>query len=314
VLSSPSSKGAVVVTGASTGIGRACALRLNASGYQVFAGVRKEADAQSLRQATQRSVTPVFLDVCDESQIAAAARMVDEATGGRGLAGLVNNAGVGLTGPTELLPIDLIRRQFEINVFGQMAVTQAFLPQLRVASGRLINIGSIGDRLVMPFGGPINGSKWAFAAFTHALRIELRPWGIHVVLIEPASIRTEAPAKLIAESETTIAGFTDGGRQLYADAHRAMVANFTKHPRKYGTSPDVVARTVLRALTAARPKSRYLVGKSAYPLAAIARFAPDSVFDQIRLRVFHLPDKRFGARQHETSSVIGLRETIVERA
>ncbi len=297
-MTSPS-KGAVVVTGASTGIGRACALRLAESGYQVFAGVRKEADGDALRRAGQGVLAPLYLDVCDEAQVAAAARAVAEATAGVGLAGLVNNAGVGMTGPTELIPLEVVRRQFDINVFGQIAVTQALLPQLRLGRGRIINMGSIGNRVVLPFGGPFNGSKWAFAAFNDALRIELRPWGIHVVLIEPASIKTAAPDKVVDDSERTIAGFDAEGQRLYAEAHRAMVANFTKHPRKYGTSPDVVARKVLHALGTPRPRGRYLVGRSAYPLAVIARLAPDPVFDRIRLLVFRQPTKAFGARAGE---------------
>ena len=312
-MSRSSSRGAVVVTGASTGIGRACALRLASHGYQVFAGVRKEADAQSLRRAAQGQLTPIFLDVCDDDQIAAAARTVAEATGGRGLAGLINNAGVGYLAPSEVLPMELIRRQFEVNVFGQIAVTQAFLPQLRKAAGRVINMGSIGDRVVLPFGGPLNGSKWAFAAFNDALRIELRPWGIHVVLIEPAAIKSNAADKLCAEAEATIAALSDDARGLYADAYRGTVKAFTGHSTKFGSSPDVVARKVLRAMTAERPKTRYLVGRSGRPLAAIARFVPDRGFDQIRLRVFKFPDKTFGSRRHELPpSVVGLHEPAPE--
>ncbi|MBW1599253.1 SDR family oxidoreductase [Streptomyces sp. JJ38] len=291
-------KGTVVVTGTSSGIGRSCALRLAADGYHVFAGVRKESDGRELRAAARGSLEPLILDVTDEANIKEAGRRVREATGDRGLAALVNNAGVGITSPAEVVPMDRLRKSFEINFFGQLAVIQEFLPQLRRGTGRLINIGSIGNRVVMPFASPLNASKWAFAAVNHALRVELLPWGIHVVLVEPASIKTAAVDKLEQEGLSNIDEFGAYERNLYGKAYRSMLKNATMHIRRLGTSPEAVGKVVVRALNAETPKARYLVGKSARPLAGIVKYAPDRVYDKIRMKVFQLPDE-FGARAGE---------------
>jgi NAD(P)-dependent dehydrogenase (short-subunit alcohol dehydrogenase family) len=287
-------KESVVITGASTGIGRACTLYLAEKGYQVFAGVRRKSDGASLVSAARGTVHPLLLDVTDADQIRAAGEQVEELTGGRLLA-LVNNAGIGIPSPTELVDLDVLRRQFEINVFGQVAVTQEFCPQLRAAGGRIINIGSIGDRLTMPFAGPLNSSKHAFASLNDALRFELRPWGVHVVLIEPAAIRSSAAGGVEQEGRQVIEAFTPRGRHLYEDAFRAMLARMTQQMDKIGAPPIDVAKVVHRALVANRPKTRYLVGKPARPLAALARWAPDRVFDQVKTRIFDQP-RGFGTR------------------
>jgi NAD(P)-dependent dehydrogenase (short-subunit alcohol dehydrogenase family) len=279
-----------VVTGASTGMGRATALRLAADGYRVFAGVRKEADGQALvRDAAGRGdVIPVMLDVTDPGQIAAAVETVTARAGDAGLAALVNNAGVGIFGPLELAPLESIRRQFEVNVTGQIAVTQAFLPLLRKARGRIVMIGSIGDRAAMPFGEPLGASKAAIALMAEALRQELAPWDVKVILIRPASIRTEAVDKFEADAEKAIASFTDEGRALYAGTYRRMVT--AALPRlRHGSSPDVVADAIAGALAARRPRTRYLVGKDSRRLAALSAVLPDRAFDAIRRRLFDLP-------------------------
>jgi len=289
--------GAVVITGASSGIGRACAIRLADAGYTVFAGVRKPSDGDGLSALTTGTVTPLTLDVTDPAAVTAAAEEVGRAVGAEGLAGLVNNAGIGVTWPLAAIPADVLRKQYDVNVFGQVAVIQAFLPLLRAAGGRMVNIGSIGDRLTMPFGGPLTSSKWAFASITEALRLELRPWGIHVVLIEPASIKTEAVDKMEADAERTLGQLDEIERARYAEAYRSMTRSSLARERT-GSQPDVVAEVVLSALTATRPRTRYLVGKHARALALIARWAPDPVFDRIRIRLFGLP-RRFGARRAE---------------
>lgn len=293
----------VVVTGASTGMGRASAVRLARAGYHVFAGVRGDAAAEDLLGveldgAAAGTLIPLQLEITEQAQIDAAVKEVAAATRGAGIAGLVNAAGVGWTSPSELVPLESVRRQFDINVFGPLAVTQGFLPQLRAGRGRLINIGSIGDRVTMPFGGPLNATKHAAASFNDALRVELRPWGIRVVLVEPASIRTPAVDKLLHAGEAAIAEFGPRERLLYEEAYRSMLKNVTMHARRFGTPPEAVAEVVHRALTADRPRTRYLVGKSARPLALIARFVPDRGFDAIRERVFGLP-RGFGARRDE---------------
>src|SRR5688500_9161604 len=183
-------RGAVVITGASTGIGRACAIDLDGRGFRVFAGVRKDEDGERLR-SERPSIEPLRIDVTDAGEIAAARDRVGEEVGERGLAGLVNNAGIAVPGPLEHLPLDEIRRQLEVNVLGQIAVTQAFLPLLRTARGRIVNIGSIGGRVALPLLGPYAGSKHAMEGISDSLRRELRPWGIEVSLVRPGPIATE---------------------------------------------------------------------------------------------------------------------------
>ncbi len=280
--------GAVVITGASTGIGRATALALSRAGFHVFAGVRRPADGAALQALAGGSLTPVLLDVSDPASIAAAVALVTDSVGPDGLAGLVNNAGIAMTWPMEAVPLDELRRQFEVNVFGQVAVIQAFLPLLRQGVGRMINLGSIGDRLTMPFGAPLTSSKWAFASITEALRLELRPWGIHVVLVEPGSINTEAVDKVESDAERVLEQMGPDNRARYAGPFRSMTRQAVDRSR-HGSSPDGVADAVLHALTARRPRTRYLVGKEVTVLAVLARWAPDRLFDRIKIKVFGLP-------------------------
>jgi NAD(P)-dependent dehydrogenase (short-subunit alcohol dehydrogenase family) len=291
----PTDLGAVVVTGASSGIGRATAVTLADAGYQVFAGVRRPSDGTALTKLTRGSLTPLLIDVTDPDAVSAAAATVARAVGGRGLAGLVNNAGIAFTWPMELIPAELLRRQYDVNVFGQVAVIQAFLPLLRRAAGRIVDIGSIGDRLTMPYGGPLTSSKWAFASITEALRLELRPWGIHVVLIEPASIHTEAVDKVEDDAERVLQQFDEVQRARYEASYRSMTQGAVARERD-GSRPQAVADVVLRALTAGTPRTRYLVGKNAGRLAFLARWLPDRLFDRLRLRLFRLPGE-FGGRR-----------------
>jgi NAD(P)-dependent dehydrogenase (short-subunit alcohol dehydrogenase family) len=278
-----------VVTGSASGIGRATALRLAADGYHVFAGVRREADGSALAADAPGAgiLTPVILDVTDAGQITAAAQAVRGHLAGRGLDGLVDNAGVGVSWPMELIPLDMLRRQLEVNVVGQIAVAQGFLPLIREAAGRIIMLGSIGDRLTIPFGGPLNASKYAVHALTDALRLELGPWDIKVVLIEPASIRTPAVAKLAADAERAVNEFSPAGRELYADAYRVMVRRALAREQD-GSDPAVVAAVIAGALSARRPRRRYLVGKDAHVLAVLARL-PGPLLDAVRRRIFGLP-------------------------
>ena len=293
----PVGRGAVVVTGASSGIGRACALKLARSGFHVFAGVRKEEDAQTLQDAATGRLTPLLLDVTDPDLIASAVETVTETVGEDGLAGLVNNAGVGVAWPLELVPIDELRRQFEVNVFGQLSVTQAFLPLIRAGRGRIVNIGSVGGWLTIPFGGPLCASKHALKSFNDALRMELHPWGIYVSLIEPGAISTRAVDKLEAGVEGTIEEFPVPGRSRYADAFRIMTKRATAHERS-GSPPEVVAEAVLHAMTAKRPKARYPVGAGSRLQSILARVLPDRLLDQMLIRTLGLP-ARFGAWQTE---------------
>jgi NAD(P)-dependent dehydrogenase (short-subunit alcohol dehydrogenase family) len=278
----------VVVTGASSGIGRATALHLAAAGHHVYAGVRRPADAPAPPTANSGEITPLLLDVTDPAQIRAAAATVAGHTGNAGLKGLVNNAGIGVFGPLEILPIQQFRRQLEVNVTGQLAVTQALLPLLRRARGRIVLIGSIGTRFTPPFTGPISASKSAIATMAEALRQELAPWDIHVVLIEPASIHTEAVDKLDRDAERLLSESDPGARTLYEDAFRRFVRIGLARERN-GSPPQVVAQAVARALTIRRPHSRYLVGKDSRRMAVVAAALPTPVLDTLRRKIGRQP-------------------------
>ena len=286
-------RGAVVITGASSGIGRATALALAAAGHRVFAGVRRTVDGKSLRASAGGELTPVIIDVTDPTTIENAAREVTAAVGSDGITGLIDNAGIGTLWPIEVMPLAELRHVYEVNVFGQIAVIQAFLPLLRLGVGRIINIGSIGDRLMLPFAGPLNSSKQAFAAITEALRLELRSSGIRVVLIEPAFIHTEAVDKVAADADRVLDALEGGAGARYVVPYRTMTRRGLALERN-GSSADVVAQTVLRALSTRRPRSRYLAGKGARRLAFFARWMPDPLFDPLRLKVLGLPTS-FGA-------------------
>jgi NAD(P)-dependent dehydrogenase (short-subunit alcohol dehydrogenase family) len=275
----------VLVTGASTGIGRATALRLAASGWRVFAGVRKEADAESLRAETSPSLVPVVLDVTDPDQIAAAAELIERESGG-GLDGLVNNAGVAVPGPLETVPLDDLRHQLEVNLIAYVAVTQAMLPQVRRAGGRVVFLASIGGRIAFPFGGPYHASKFATEAIGDVFRQELRPWGIEVAIVEPGSIDTpiwgrgqEKAAEIEAKSPQT--------NLLYG----AAIEKFRKvieDTAERGIPPEKVARAIAHALESKRPKTRYLVGLDARVQARIQPLIPTRLFDRIVARQLNL--------------------------
>src|SRR5918996_2317979 len=183
--------GAVLVTGASTGIGEATARHLGERGHRVFAGVRKSSDGERLRAAGNGRVTPVELDVTDQSQIEEVVGAIAAEVESDGLLGVVNNAGIALGGPVEFLELDDWRRQFDVNVFGLLAVTKQVLPLIRKARGRIVLVGSIGGRLASPFLAPYSASKFALEAIADSLRVELHPFGIRVALIEPGAVKTE---------------------------------------------------------------------------------------------------------------------------
>jgi NAD(P)-dependent dehydrogenase (short-subunit alcohol dehydrogenase family) len=207
---------------------KSCALRLDQAGYTVFAGVRKERDAHMLRQAASSRLTPVILDVTDDRIIAEACQLIRETVGAAGLVGLVNNVGVGVTAPIELVPLEAVRRQFDINVIGQVAVIQALLPLIRAARRHIIAVGSVGGKVTIPFGGPLCASKYALESINDALRMELRPWGIHVVLVAPGSIRTPAVDKLVADSKVMLNRFSPEGRARYAASYRVVLQKLTR--------------------------------------------------------------------------------------
>ena len=258
-----------LVTGASSGIGEATARRLAGAGWRVLAGVRKAGDAPD-------GTEEILLDVTDAEQIAAAAAPVGE------LHGLVNNAGIAIASPVEALPLDELRRQLEVNVVAQVAVTQAFLPQLRAARGRIVLMGSIAGRSALPFLAPYAASKHALEAIADALRVELAPWGMHVAIVEPGTIATPIWTKGAAIAEELQARTDDDKLALYRDRTAAFRRAAAAAGRR-GQSPDNVAAAVEHALTAQRPKTRYLVGRDAKLRATFERL-PDRLRDRIYTR------------------------------
>jgi NAD(P)-dependent dehydrogenase (short-subunit alcohol dehydrogenase family) len=258
------------VTGASSGIGRASALRLAGAGWHVYGGVRTAADAAALRE---QGIEPLELDVTDAAQIAAAS----EAAGAE-LNGLVANAGIAIAAPLELVPLDELRRQLEVNVVGQIAVLQAVLPALRRARGRVVLMGSVGGRSALPFLGPYAASKHALEAFADVLRVELGPWGLAVSIVEPASVKTAIWTKGAAQADAMREGIARNADELYAGRIERFRAVALK--RGPGIDPDVVAKAVEHALTASRPKARYLVGRDAHLRAWIERL-PTRLRDRV---------------------------------
>jgi NAD(P)-dependent dehydrogenase (short-subunit alcohol dehydrogenase family) len=279
---------AIVITGTSSGIGRASALLLANNGFQVLAGVRRPADGAALVNDAGEGVMPIMLDVTDPASIAGAATEVSGQLNGRPLVGLVNVAGVGLAGPIEYVTPAELHRMFEVDVFGQIAVTQAFLPLIRKARGRIVNISSVGAHIAMPFGGVLGACKSALGLLSDALRLELRPFGLRVITIEPGAINTPAAEKTLGDVEGRIAKLPPEGAKQYG----AMWRTFTRRAyamERDGSPPEVVAQVVLRALTASNPRPRYVVGKHARLLTTLSRILPDRELDAVRNRLFSLP-------------------------
>lgn len=274
-----------LVTGSSSGIGRATALRLAAAGQHVYAGVRHLEDGEKLiRSATGGEITPLILDVTEPGHIEAATAAI-AAHGG--LDGLVNNAGYGLACPVELVPLPAFRRQLEVNVTGQLAVTQAVLPALRQARGRIVMVSTIGVRFTPPFAGPLDAAKAALTALGDTLRQELAPWGVRVVLVEPASINSGAADKVTRDAAAALDTADPRGRARYQDAFTNMLEVMERREAN-GSPPDVAAAAIVRALTAPRPRAVYLTGRYSRRLALLSRL-PVPVLDRARRRVFHLP-------------------------
>lgn len=280
----------VLITGSSTGLGAACALEMDRLGWRVFAGVRSQEAAERLvaRAAELTSdsrLVPVTIDVTQEESIAAAAAVIEEAVGEAGLDALVNNAGIAVGGPLEIVGIERIRRQLEVNVVGQIAVIQAMLPMLRTARGRIVNMGSVSGRLAGPYVGAYCASKFALGAVTDSLRVELSRWGISVSLIEPASITSDIWDKALKNIEILRAETTLTGQELYADAFETMT-RITQECIRTAMPVEKVTKAVRHALTARRPKTRYLVApplaKVIFPLIC---GLPDRVRDWIIRRV-----------------------------
>jgi NAD(P)-dependent dehydrogenase (short-subunit alcohol dehydrogenase family) len=268
-------KGFVVVTGASSGIGEACARHLAGLGFNVFAGVRKQEDGA--RIAGDR-IEPVILDVTDDASVAAAAESVRGAVANRGLAGLVNNAGVGTGGPLEFIPVEDFARTLDVNVMGVVRTTQALLPLLRLARGRIVNFSSIGGRVALPLVGPYAASKFAVEGLSDSLRRELRPWGMHVALIEPGTVTTPIWDKAQDYTADVETNAPPELRERYGEVLDRIRTEVEKN-KTAGVPPSAVAEAVAHALTAEKPKTRYLVGRDAKLRARMAALMPDRAMD-----------------------------------
>jgi NAD(P)-dependent dehydrogenase (short-subunit alcohol dehydrogenase family) len=274
----------VLITGSSTGIGKACAIYLAERNFSVIAAVRRPSDGQQL-ESLSKNLRTIQLDIADAQSIATAKNQITEITQDTGLAAIVNNAGIGVFGPVEFVPLDEWRRQFEVNVFGHIAITQALLPLLRrhvaaqgPGSGRIVFIGSVAGRVTIPTLGPYSGSKHAIAAVAAALRMELRDQGILVSLLEPGAIQSEIWRK---GDETVAAVPHDSpayklyGRQIDAVAHTSRKSAADAIPA------EVVAKLVHRCLTARRPPIRRTVGRDAMSAAIAQWMMPKTWFDKI---------------------------------
>ena len=259
---------AVVVTGASTGIGKAIALALDANGFKVFAGVRKQSDAEALEREAEGTMTPVLLDVTDASSISRAVETVEALTDGR-LYGLINNAGVGLGGPLELVPMTETRKLMEVNVIGLLATTQAFVPLLRKGRGRIVNIGSLAGLVAMPGASAYAASKFAVQAITDSLRLELKPFGIRVTIVDPGAVESALWEKGRAQKQAILDAASPELLHLYAPLIE-IGKRLGENPRDILPASYVV-KDVMHALTSSNPKPRYLVGPGTKKAAKLAR-------------------------------------------
>ena len=267
-----------LITGASTGIGRATTLRLARSGWTVLAGVRDvEAGEKLAAEEGAGRVRPLRLEITDPAEIAAATALVDGGgLGSAGLDALINNAGIGLGGPLELVAAEDLQRQFDVNVFAQVAVTRALLPALRRSRGRIVFISSIGGRVAMGFTAPYAASKHAVEGIADALRVELHRSKVQVALIEPGSVATPIWDKSRAEAARV--QIPPQFEEFYRDVPAAMDKVLADAARR-GVAPEVVAATIERALTARRMRARYVVGRDARVMLALRSLLPTHMFD-----------------------------------
>lgn len=279
-----------LITGSSTGIGRETAFHLAARGWRVFAGVRRELDARSLsEEAAARRLSgrldPVILDVTNQAQIAATASAVSAAVGPAGLDALVNNAGIPIVGPVEAVPLDRWRRQFDVNFFGHIAVTQACLPMLRAARGRIVLVSSIAGLIGQPFLSPYCASKHALEAVGDALRIELAPDGVGVTLLEPGAIKTP----IWKRGEENTRAVEDAMPPDLAARYRdrlERVKKMASDAEAKGLPASACARAIERALTARRAPARIILGTDARLGAFFQRLLPARLFDLVLRRAF----------------------------
>ena len=275
--------GAVLITGASTGIGRDIALHLDRLGFNVYATVRNERDAHDLCLEASPGLVSVLMDVTDPDSIERARDQVSQAVGKDGLAGLVNNAGVGFISPLEYVPMDELRWLFDVNFFGLLAVTQAFLPLIRQGRGRIVNISSTASIFVVPFHGPYTASKFAVNALSDALRLELKPLDVQLSVIVCGNIKTPIWEKGISISDQVSKRLPPQAMELYGEGYR-RVFNYFARIGKIGVPPEMVSRNVVHALTARRAKNVYYVGPDAKLYSFMDKFLFGRLRDSVVMR------------------------------
>jgi NAD(P)-dependent dehydrogenase (short-subunit alcohol dehydrogenase family) len=273
----------VLVTGASRGIGLSIATHLAANGWDVIAGVRTEQDAEAVTAAQPQRISAVILDVTDSEQVAALGDSLPE-----GLDAVVNNAGIVVSGPLEVVSPDELRRQLEINVIGQLAVTQQVLPRLRRSRGRIVFISSINGKVTLPMTGAYSASKFALEAMADALRMELKPWKLAVVVVEPANTDTDMWRTADTVADDVDAAMTSEHRDLYA-RHMSGMRKIIPTAQRMAVPPQKVAAVVEEALTARRPRARYVVGLGSRLQVATMTKLPDTVKDSLLLRITGQP-------------------------
>ncbi|NYF11509.1 NAD(P)-dependent dehydrogenase (short-subunit alcohol dehydrogenase family) [Leifsonia sp. AK011] len=267
----------IVISGASTGMGAATARDLAARGYHVLAGVRSEKDANA---ASAAGIEPVLLDITVPDHISSLAARIDGDPNGRQLRAIVNNAGIAINAPVEALPLEQWRQQFEVNLFGHIAVTQALLPFLRRSHGRIVNISSVGGKISLGTYGAYAGAKFAFEAVSDSLRRELLPQGVQVVVVEPGGVKTEMTGRGIVRARSFVDDLDSRQRELYGPLMQAVMSHAAAFTES-GVSAEKAASVIATAATAARPKTRYTIGRDAAMMTRLARVLPDRVLDRI---------------------------------
>jgi NAD(P)-dependent dehydrogenase (short-subunit alcohol dehydrogenase family) len=272
----------VVITGTSTGIGRAAVERMAAEGWTVYAGVRKEADGDQLRTEVAGDVRPVLIDVTNRDQIAALTALLTDELGARGLDALVNNAGVAQGGAVETATEDEWRWHFDVNVFGLVNLTRELIPLLRAARGRVVNVASIAGRIAAPMMGPYSAGKHAVEAISESLRFEVEDFGMHVSCVEPGEIATAIWAKGDEQMAQVMATMDPAAAERYS-RHVDMLYGFLADGAKRGIPASRVADAIHHSLTASRPKHRYLVGPDAKLVGVVSRLP-----DRLRKRMLSL--------------------------
>lgn len=263
----------VVITGASSGIGESCVRYLASRDWRVFATVRKEEQAVRLKQVSPGNISPILLEITDQSSIRQLAETVYSELKDAGLNGLVNNAGVAFSNAIEFLDLSDLRGQLEVNFVGQVAVIKALIPLLRKGKGRIVNISSTSGRIALPFLSPYASSKFALEAMSDALRVELRPWGIKVSIVEPGSIKTPIWDKSVQTAQERKRNLPPEAFELYGKVFNKFQETASEIGRT-GLSPQKVSRAIELALISRRPKARYVIGKGTRWFLLVERFIP----------------------------------------